>query len=192
MALETTSQARARTEKPCILTAWESHERELRRWLLRQLRGDAALADDLLQLVFLKALRRGDFCEVDRARAWLFTTAKTTLIDHFRVQKTEVPVPDELSTQELEPPEPVLQLSQCLPRALSELSPEDAAIIRACDLGGQTQAAYAAENGLSVPGAKSRLQRARRKLAEHLTTACQVRRDEDGKVCCFTPRGEAV
>ncbi len=177
---------------PCTLDAWRQHEGELRGWLARRVGGDAALADDLLQTVFLKALRQGKrFCEVDHTRAWLFTTARNTLTDHFRLLKQQVPVPSDLPDDLSAPGEaqpPIDALAACLPRALSELSPPDADILRRCDLEGMTQADYADRHGLSIPGAKSRLQRARRRLAAHLTRVCQVRRDAAGEVCCFVPR----
>jgi hypothetical protein len=46
---------------------------------------------------------------------------------------------------------------------------------------------YARLKGLALPGAKSRVQRARRRLREHLTKACQVKFDEAGKVSASCP-----
>jgi RNA polymerase sigma-70 factor, ECF subfamily len=55
----------------CLTAAWTAHQSELRGWLRRQL-GNQAEADDLLQDLFLKALRQGDrFCALQNARAWL-------------------------------------------------------------------------------------------------------------------------
>ena len=47
---------------------------------------------------------------------------------------------------------------------------------------------YARMLGITVPGAKSRVQRARKRLRERLLTSCQVVLNERGAVCCFTPR----
>lgn len=171
----------------CIIRAWDSHEAELWAWLRRRL-GDPAAADDLLQEVFLKALAQGSrFCELDNARAWLFRVARNALADHLRLARETVALPEELS---VEPDEtaPVEHLTQCLPRALAELGAQDRDAISRCDLEGMSQAAYARHAGLSLPGAKSRVQRARKRLREHLRKACQVRFDETGKVCCFVPR----
>ena len=74
------------------------------------------------------------------------------------------------------------------PRVLAELSTEDREAIVLCDLGDMTQARFAELKGLSLPGAKSRVQRARRHLRERMSQACQVRFDEAGRVCCFVPR----
>ena len=47
---------------------------------------------------------------------------------------------------------------------------------------------YANQQGLSLPAVKSRLLRARTRLKNHLHTACAVRLDDQGRVCCYTPR----
>jgi RNA polymerase sigma-70 factor (ECF subfamily) len=83
-------------------------------------------------------------------------------------------------------------MTACLPRALAELSAEDCEVLSLCDLEGMTQEAYAELKGLTRPGAKSRVQRARKRLREHLATVCQVRLDDTGRVCCFVPRPPPV
>jgi RNA polymerase sigma-70 factor (ECF subfamily) len=55
-----------------------------------------------------------------------------------------------------------------------------------------TQQDYAGRLGLSLPAAKSRVQRARVRLKSHLTEACQVSFDAAGQVCCFVPRPPLV
>ena len=75
-----------------------------------------------------------------------------------------------------------------MPRVLAELSPEDREALSLCDLGGMTQAAFAELKGLTLPGAKSRVQRARQRLREQMSAACQVKLDGAGQVCCFVPR----
>ena len=153
--------------------------------------GNRADADDLLQELFLKAIRQGDrFCSVTNARAWLFTVARNALADRLRLRRRHVALPDDLAAPG-ERTEAVDALSACLPRALGEMSDDDRDVIERCDLGCMTLEAYANLKGLSVPGAKSRIQRARKRLRSHLTTACQVRLDQAGKVCCFVPRPQA-
>ena len=71
---------------------------------------------------------------------------------------------------------------------MAELSADDAAILAACDLGGQTLRAFAETQGLGLSAAKSRLLRARQRLRDRLTTACQVRFDPDGTVAGHVPR----
>lgn len=171
----------------CHNKAWRQHQAEIRRFLLN--RANASEADDLLQEVFLKALLLGkDFCRIDNPRAWLFHVARNLLIDRLRLTKAQLPLPDDLCEPAVPGPDAVDLLSHCLPRVLSELSPEDREAITLCDIQGLTQQDYAARLGLSLPGTKSRLQRARLRLRARLAEACQVRFDEHGKVCCFVPR----
>lgn len=172
----------------CILTAWERHETELRRFLRHRL-DDEADAEDLLQEVFLRALRqKNGLCGIDDPRAWLFQTARNLLIDRRRLSKEQVELPDDLVAEPPDEPPPVDSLTQCLPRVLAELSPQDREAITLCDIEGLTQQEYARRIGLSLPAAKSRVQRARARLKARMTEACQVRYDETGRVAGFVPR----
>lgn len=171
----------------CLTSAWALHQPELRNWARHRLH-NAADADDLLQDLFLKALRQGDkFCSIDNARAWLFEVARNTLADRLRVARTTVELPDDLASAEHETAV-VDQLTACLPRVLSELTPDDRDAITLCDLKGMAQADYAKSKGLSLSAAKSRLQRARVRMKAQMTTACQVQLDSVGHVQDFVPR----
>jgi len=171
----------------CLTTAWTAHEPELRGWLRHRL-GNTAEADDLLQDLFLKALRQGDrFCSVQNARAWLFEVARNTLADRLRVARQMVELPEDLLAP-VDEVDTVDTLTACLPRVLSELSAQDREAITSCDLQGMPQAEFAAAHGLSLSAAKSRVQRARQRLRERMTQACQVQLDEIGHVADFVPR----
>jgi RNA polymerase sigma-70 factor (ECF subfamily) len=172
----------------CVTEAWEKHETELWRFL-RHRTGSDAEADDLLQEVFLRVLRQPNgLCGIDNRRAWLFHAARNLLIDRLRLSKEQVQLPADLAADEDEAPPAVDGLSQCLPRALAELSPQDREAITLCDIQGMTQQDFARHLNLSLPAAKSRVQRARVRLKAHLTLACQVKFDAVGHVEGFVPR----
>lgn len=142
----------------------------------------------MLHDLFLKAVRQGErFCVVANPRAWLFEVARHAVVDHVRRTRKSEPVPEDLAAPEVELGAVDL-LSACLPRVLMELSDEDREAIELCDIGGMAQRRFAELKGLSLPGAKSRVQRARQRLREQLVRACQVQVDESGKVCCFVAR----
>ncbi|MBB1075505.1 sigma-70 family RNA polymerase sigma factor [Rhodoferax sp. 4810] len=169
----------------CVLRAWHAHEGELLNFLAHQLH-DRALAEDLLQEVFLKSMRAGQgFCTLDNPRAWLYRVAKTTLVDHARSSKPFVELPDNLVAPSDERPA-VDELDGCLLRNLAHLSDDDRAIVQACDLQGQTVRDFAQANALGLPAAKSRLLRARQRLRQHLVANCQVQFDASGQVCCHS------
>jgi RNA polymerase sigma-70 factor (ECF subfamily) len=175
----------------CVSSAWQAHEGELLGYLRHRL-SDTDAADDLLQDVFVKAMRHGaGFCRLDNPRAWLFQVARNALVDRARTSHPMEPLPDGLDEAAAPPEEPLAPvdaLASCLVRALGELAADDGAVLRACDLEGQTQRAFAEANGLSLPATKSRLLRARQRLRERLTTACQIRFEADGSVANHVPR----
>ncbi|MBC8212817.1 MAG: RNA polymerase sigma factor SigZ [Gammaproteobacteria bacterium] len=170
----------------CITSAWDQHESELRHFLQSRI-NDQDVAEDLLQDVFVKALAQGQkFCQLENTRAWLYRVTRNHLIDYFRSHKIYQEVPEQLPDV-VENSEPLVNLSRCLPTALTKLSNEDREVIELCDLQGLTQAEYALRKSITLPGAKSRLQRARKRLKIELNSACKIIFDEQGKVCCFDP-----
>jgi RNA polymerase sigma-70 factor, ECF subfamily len=171
----------------CITQAWDQYESELRLFLHGRLK-DHYVAEDLLHDVFLKAINEGQaFCNLDNTRAWLYRVTRNRLTDYQRTHK-----PHEMVSDQLPEPDkysaPLVHLSQCLPAALKSLSSEDREIIELCDLEGLNQAEYARRKDISLAGAKSRIQRARKRLKQELNSACKIIFDEQGKVCCFDPQ----
>lgn len=168
----------------CVTKAWQDHEEELRAFLQSRLK-NTHQAEDLLQDVFIKALVEGSqFCELNNARAWLFRVAKNQMIDFQRTRKEHDDVPEQVTEVNVESA-PVVNLSTCLPIALKKMNTEDQEIIQRCDLDGLNQADYAKLKGLSLPGTKSRIQRARQRLKNELKNTCHIIFDEQGNVCCF-------
>ena len=98
---------------------------------------------------------------------------------------------DEPAAPQDDPPLPVDALATCLERTMADLSAEDAAILGACDLAGQTVRDFAENHGLGLPAAKSRLLR-RQRLRDQLTTVCQVSFEPDGTVAGHVPRSPTV
>jgi RNA polymerase sigma-70 factor (ECF subfamily) len=160
-----TSTTEPITQAPfaCVSSAWQANEGELLGYLRHRL-ADADAADDVLQDVFVKAMRHGQgFCTLDNPRAWLFQVARNALVDRARTAHPTEPLPEgqaEPAAPLQEAVAPVDALADCLSRSLGELSPDDAAILRACDLEGQTQRSFADAHGMGLPATKSRLLRA--------------------------------
>jgi RNA polymerase sigma-70 factor (ECF subfamily) len=165
------------------MSAWNVAESSLYGWLLKQT-GNAQEAEDILQEVFLKAMRNSDrFCTLQDGKSWLFQITKNHLIDTFRQKKRTIELGDYPTQTEVSPA--LAQLQQCLPRVLSRLGKSERDIIEQCDLNGMPQKEYAERHSLSLPAVKARLRRARITLREALITECKITRDEAGKVCCF-------
>lgn len=166
----------------------------MRRWLASR-SPDKDEVNDLLQEVFIKVLLQDvRMLKVVQLRAWLFEVTRNTLIDRLRRRADHQPLPDDFDQWPAEAVEnmpAVDALAQaCLPRVLSELAPQDREAIELCDLQGMTQADFAQFKNLSLPAAKSRVQRARRRMREHMISVCQVRFNDAGCVEDFVPRPE--
>ncbi len=176
----------------CLMQAWQQHESDIRAWLLSKTHS-IEQTEDLMQETFLKAMHHQEkFCSLADSKSWLFKMIRNSWIDDYRTHHTTDELTPEIiaGAATLTPADkqaPIVNLQSCLPRVLSELCEEDRDVIQCCDLNGMTQAEYARLRDISIAGAKSRIQRARKKLKQHLTIACQVKMDNK-HVCCHIPR----
>lgn len=171
----------------CVLSAWQAHEGELLGFLRHQL-GDPHRAEDLLQEVFLRALRAGQgFCTLQQPRAWLFQVARNALVDEARRQRPTTELSDELPAPPPPADSPLDELAGCIERNLPMMEPHDEDVLRRCDLEGWRLREYAERRQLTLAAAKARLRRARMRLRQALVERCGVRFDEQGTVCCAAP-----
>lgn len=146
---------------------------------LRAVAGEEADAEDAMQAGFLAAWRAADsFRGATSARGWLLTIARRTLGRQRRRRAAEpadlIPL-DRLGCEAgwgSDAPAPQaatgLGASVLLQGALERLSPEEQEVIVLRDLEGFSGAEAAALTELSLPALKTRLHRARLRLAGEL------------------------
>lgn len=155
------------------------------------------LAEDLLQDVFVKIHARLDtLTDGERMQGWLYRIAQNSIIDHYRTGKSHEPLPQDLAEKLAhEPDEDDLiwsELAGCL-RPMIEWLPEhyrDALLLS--ELEGLPLQQVADRLGISLPGAKSRVQRGRAKLKEMMLDCCQFEFDCRGKPISYTPNCKRV
>jgi RNA polymerase sigma-70 factor (ECF subfamily) len=161
--------------------AFLSYEKELRAYLNKQLK-DADLSHDLLNDVLLKVHRNCEQLEkVSNVRAWLYTITRNALRDHWRSAKRTQPISEkeQLSTETSEEAlYPALE--HLLPQLIGFLPEEYALPLRLSDLEGIPQQQIADQLGMSLSGAKSRIQRARRMLKEQFFECLDMELDARG------------
>ncbi len=150
---------------------------------------DEAIAEDILQDVFLKIQSQiGTLQDVRKSRYWLFRITRNTITDYYRTRRTTVELPDTLlSSTFTADPEVIEELTPCI-RTLVDRLPEkyrEAVILTAYQ--GLTQKEMSEELGISLTGAKSRVQRAREKLKTMLLDCCRFELDRRGKVIDYEP-----
>lgn len=175
----------------CVETAWSAHRAELMRFLRHKL-GEEGQAEDLLQDVFLRAAQHLEtFCGVENRRAWLFQVARNAVVDFYRRHRPADPLPDDLAAAAPDD-DPLAPLCTCLVNQIEHLPVADREALKLSDLEGVPQKDVARAQGLSVSGAKSRVQRARVKLRDLIVEACRVQFDGQGRVTDHLgPRGDA-
>ena len=165
---------------------YHAHGERLRRFLVGRV--GEQVADDLLQEVFLKVHQHlHALDEGAHLRGWIYRIARNVVIDHHRRRRPAVEVPAELPAEEGEVRSPWHDVVVAgLERFVDDLAPGDAEVLRRVELGGESQAELARHLGISPSGARSRVQRARRRLHDALLGCCDLVFDRYGTVvdCC--------
>lgn len=174
-----------RSPEPKALQAYRD---ELYGFLYRRVR-DAAVAEDLVQDVLVKAyLQQRTLKQPAKLRSWLYQMTRHTLIDYFRLHKSWEPLPDNLTETDPEDEQRAEHsLAQCLVPLLAALPEPYSAALRLAELEGAKHQQVASQLGLSLSGAKSRVQRGRKLLRDMVLQCCRVELDRRGGVVDYEP-----
>ena len=174
------------------LTVEEVHARfdaGLRRFVAARVR-DPDSAEDVVQDVYLKIQTRISTIEdEEKIGAWVYRVARNAVYDFYRTRKPtqeldELPYPTPDATED----EMEARLSESVREMPDGLSPDQKTALYLTEYEGMTQRDLAAELGISVSGAKSRVQRARARLKALLLDCCHFELDRRGKVVNFYGR----
>jgi RNA polymerase sigma-70 factor (ECF subfamily) len=170
---------------------WSEVRERLGRFITTRI-SDAADAEDLLQDVMERAFARlPQLHRIDRLHAWLYNIARNAIVDHYR-RAARTPAYSGIDVTQLAAEEPVnndvADLLSCLEPMLNGLDENDREALLLADRDGLSQKDLSERLGLSYSGAKSRVQRARRKLLDRFEACCALERDSRGAVVDMTPR----
>jgi RNA polymerase sigma-70 factor (ECF subfamily) len=160
---------------------WIEHKTRLRSYVAKRVR-ERDVVDDILQDVFLKA-----HASLHTVRshgsltAWLYRIAANAIADHHRGRKPSEEVSDELVAPEPEP-DYIAELASCLQPLIADLPETYRLPLELSEIDGLTQKEVATRLGLSVSGAKSRVQRGREKLRQRLLECCDIETGRSGIV----------
>lgn len=180
-----------------VASLWEIYANRLRTFIRsRVANGDDA--EDLLQEVFLR-VHRHLCCSPDwqRPEAWFYQIARNLIIDYYRQRKEWIEIPEELPDDGQEDTvwedDPETELALSLKEIVNRLPEPYRQALTLTEYDGLSQVELAEHLGLSLSGAKSRVQRARQKVRDLLLACCHVEFDRRGRVldyyqaccCCF-------
>lgn len=151
---------------------------------------DEASAEDMVHDVFLKIHNQiKSLKEPDKLPAWIYQIARNSIIDSYRRKRETIDITDpilELEQSEMiQPPEDLNRVVQSM---IEKLPMQDKEALLLSDFQGINQAQIARRLGISVSGAKSRIQRARKKLRDLLLECCHFEFDRYGTVFDYHPK----
>lgn len=155
----------------------EPFRAQLRAYFAKRLPQEAD-AEDLTQEVLLKWLAQWDQArQPELLGPWLFRVAANQLADFYRQRGRPLPEPEAPGAETENFNE---EFSQCLLVMIESLPAPYAEALKAVEMEGRRQKDYAKDAGLSLSGAKSRVQRGRKLLKERLNDCCPAETDAYG------------
>ena len=178
---------------PTVETIWNEFALQLGQFIRSRV-ADRAAADDILQDVFLKVQKKlGQLDDPSKLQSWLYLIARNAVIDYYRAKKPTTEIPDSLPAEENGNSDPELNGLKTAFRRMVYSLPDpyrDAVVLT--EFEGLSQKELAQRLGISLSGAKSRVQRGRAQLKQMLLDCCQFEFDRRGSVIDCNPRTKAA
>ena len=162
---------------------WKLLSDKLRGFLLQRV-SDPQVAEDLLQETFLRIHQKLDeIDDIQRITAWVFQIARNLVIDHYRsAARASEAKADDLQAGADEEENLNELVSGWLLLMLAELPDDYREAVELYELEGISQQEIADRLGISLSGAKSRVQRGREKLKDSLFDCCSFEQDRRGNI----------
>ena len=170
---------------------WDAFHVPLLRFIRKRI-PDEATAEDILQEVFLKIHQRIETLkDMKKLESWVYQITRNAIIDYYRSRELPglpLDVPEALElTEELPDDDVVSALFPSVRAMIRSLPEQDRQALILTEYQGLTQKELAERLGLSLSGAKSRVQRAREKLKQQLLQCCHFEIDRRGHIITYQP-----
>lgn len=162
---------------------------QLRRFIRKRV-ADPQAVEDILQEVFLRIHNRIDTLRSEeRVQSWVYQIARNAIVDYYRSARHLFTIPEDLTiVSEDEERDAARELALSVREFLQCLPEEYRLPLILTEYQGKTQQEVAKQLGLSLSGAKSRVQRGREKLKGLLLDCCHFELDRGGRVIDYIPR----
>ncbi len=169
-------------------TIYTDFHRKLHRFIAGRV-SDPDDAEDILQEVYLKIhAHSASVREADRLESWVYQITRNAIADHYRRARPQVELSEWVPAVAPEGTDAMEELAQSVQEMLNCLPEKYRQALVLTELQGMTQVEMAGRLGLSVSGAKSRVQRAREKLREAFLDCCHFEFDRLGMVIDYQPK----
>lgn len=150
-------------------------------------------AEDILQEVYYRIYRNIDkLNDGSKMHSWIFQIARNVIHDYYRVSRREEPFAQLPETEAVRAEDnDNEEIAGCLTAMIAHLPPKDREAIVLTEYRGLTQKQLAELLGLSYSGAKSRVQRAQRRLRKMLCDCCSLELDRRGNIVEYKLKAKA-
>jgi len=171
---------------------WEVFHIPLQHFI-RQRVSDETTSEDVLQEVFLKIHEHIETLkDTKKLESWVYQITRNAIIDSYR-RKEKLTEPFDTPeivkmTENLSEDDIVTELFPVVRAMVKSLPERDRQALVLTEYQGLTQKELGERLGLSLSGAKSRVQRARDKLKQMLLDCCHFEVDRRGHVIDYQPR----
>ena len=175
------------------LHIWERYHQEVKQFILSKIK-DKYIANDLLQETFIKIhTKKESLQNIGKLKSWIFTIARNTVLDYLK-QSTK--------TREFFDTDSIVEerkiehnASDCLHGIIKHLPEKYRDPLFLSDIRGIKQADIAQQLKLQLSTTKSRIQRARKQIAQGFIECCgyklnqkgylvgEIKDNEDCKLC---------
>jgi RNA polymerase sigma-70 factor, ECF subfamily len=170
---------------------WKQFNTKLKSFILSKVK-DNAVADDLLQEVFIKIHRLiGQLNDENKLQAWVYQVARNTVLDYFRTQGrvSNVKIDEVEEVEEETDNQYMTETIEDMVKMMDQMPAEYCDVLCLTELGGMSHKEYAEKTGISPTAAKTRAFRARNMLKDMLMKCCHYQFDRYGTVVDIQPAG---
>jgi RNA polymerase sigma-70 factor (ECF subfamily) len=181
--MSTTPERHSAEEGVRLGALYARFHHRLRRFVLHRISNESD-AEDLVQEVFLRIHARiGTLKDSARIESWIFQIARNLLIDHHRSRKKTEPIhPDNEPPDRHSVPTASERLAPAIREFVNRLPEPYREALTLTEFDGVPQKELARRLGLSISGAKSRVQRARAMVKDMLMRCCHFEFDRYGTI----------
>jgi RNA polymerase sigma-70 factor (ECF subfamily) len=167
---------------------WSEYRNRLLRFILKRV-SDPAAAEDLVQEILARAYSHLDeLRDREKLLPWMYQTTRNAIVDYYRRRKPTEKFDESIALQDRRSDAAEKELAGCVTPFIQQLPVAYRQAVMLAEIKGVTQHEVAARQGISLSGAKSRVQRGRQMLKTMFLECCTIERDRRGAVAEFTAK----
>lgn len=174
---------------PTTEELFKSLNSRLKQFILQRV-ADQSAADDILQNVFLKIHSHvGTLRDETKLESWIFQITRNAIADHYRTRFSSHETTEKKEPAEMPAEENLMEkFAVGVREMIGQLPDHYREALLLTEFEGISQQELADRLGISLSGAKSRVQRARQLLKDLLMQCCHIEFDRYGTVLDYHPR----